>query len=138
MPKIAIRGREGLKLKAIPLRGKTPFLDIGLLRLRDSMANSARRRLHQSGQSRSAETVEAQLAWSNDSAHGLRKANQWPITPQDHAARSQPLFAPRLTERRAGACVMEFIPIQFRIFRSWPRCWQRPVSGKAANDFGCW
>ena len=41
MPKIAIRGREGLKLKAIPLRGKNLSLDIGLLRLRDSMANSA-------------------------------------------------------------------------------------------------
>jgi DNA-binding transcriptional LysR family regulator len=41
MPKIALRGREGLKLKAIPLHGKSLSLDIGLLRLRDSMANSA-------------------------------------------------------------------------------------------------
>ena len=41
MPKIALRGREGLKLKAIPLRGKNLGLDIGLLRLSDSAANSA-------------------------------------------------------------------------------------------------
>ena len=41
MPKIALRGREGLKLKAIPLRGKNLGLEIGLLRLSDSAANSA-------------------------------------------------------------------------------------------------
>ena len=41
MPKIALRGREGLKLKAIRLKGKKLGLDIGLLRLRDSSANSA-------------------------------------------------------------------------------------------------
>jgi hypothetical protein len=41
MPKIALRGREALKLKAIRLRGKSLALEIGLLRLRDSMANSA-------------------------------------------------------------------------------------------------
>lgn len=41
MPKIALRGREGLNLKAIPLRGKNLGLEIGLLRLRDSAANSA-------------------------------------------------------------------------------------------------
>ena len=41
MPKIALLGREALKLKAIPLRGKNLSLDIGLLRLRESMANSA-------------------------------------------------------------------------------------------------
>ena len=41
MPKIALRGREGLKLKAIPLEGKHLGLEIGLLRLSDSAANSA-------------------------------------------------------------------------------------------------
>ncbi len=41
MPKITLRGRESLKLKAIPLRGKKLGLEIGLLRLRDSPANSA-------------------------------------------------------------------------------------------------
>ena len=41
MPKIALQGREGLKLKAIRLQGKKLGLEIGLLRLRDSSANSA-------------------------------------------------------------------------------------------------
>jgi hypothetical protein len=41
MPKIALRGREGLKLKAIRLQGKKLNLEIGLLRLVDSSANSA-------------------------------------------------------------------------------------------------
>jgi LysR family transcriptional regulator, cyn operon transcriptional activator len=41
MPKIALRGREALKLKAIPLQGKNLGLEIGLLRLSDSAANSA-------------------------------------------------------------------------------------------------
>jgi LysR family transcriptional regulator, cyn operon transcriptional activator len=41
MPKIALRGREGLKLKAIRLQGKNLALEIGLLRLRDSGANRA-------------------------------------------------------------------------------------------------
>ena len=41
MPKIALRGREGLNLKAIRLRGKKLGLEIGLLRLSDSGANSA-------------------------------------------------------------------------------------------------
>src|SRR5207249_2628971 len=41
MPKITLRGREGLKLKAVPLQGKKLGLDIGLLRLSDSAANSA-------------------------------------------------------------------------------------------------
>jgi LysR family transcriptional regulator, cyn operon transcriptional activator len=41
MPKIALRGREGLKLKAIPLQGKHLGLEIGILRLGDSNANSA-------------------------------------------------------------------------------------------------
>lgn len=41
MPKIALRGREGLKLKAIPLQGKNPAVEIGLLRLVDSGSNSA-------------------------------------------------------------------------------------------------
>lgn len=41
MPKIALRGRENLKLKAIRLHGKNLGVDIGLLRLRDSAANSA-------------------------------------------------------------------------------------------------
>ena len=41
MPKIALRGREGLNLKAIRLQGKKLNLEIGLLRLIDSSANSA-------------------------------------------------------------------------------------------------
>jgi len=41
MPKIALRGRESLKLKAIPLQGKKLALEIGLLRLSDSAGNSA-------------------------------------------------------------------------------------------------
>src|SRR6266576_1477680 len=41
MPKIALRGRANLKLKAIRLCGKNLGLDIGLLRLSDSAANSA-------------------------------------------------------------------------------------------------
>jgi hypothetical protein len=41
MPKIALRGRENLKLRAIRLRGKNLGLDIGLLRLSDSAANTA-------------------------------------------------------------------------------------------------
>jgi len=41
MPKIALRGRENLKLKAIRLQGKQLGVDIGLLRLSDSAANSA-------------------------------------------------------------------------------------------------
>ena len=41
MPKIALQGREGLKLRAIRLQGKKLGLEIGLLRLRDSSANSA-------------------------------------------------------------------------------------------------
>src|SRR5205807_10555675 len=39
MPKITLRGREGLKSKAVPLQGKKLGLDIGLLRLSDSAAN---------------------------------------------------------------------------------------------------
>jgi len=41
MPKIALRGREGLRLRAIRLQGKKLGVDIGLLRLSDSAANSA-------------------------------------------------------------------------------------------------
>jgi hypothetical protein len=41
MPKIALRGRENLKLKAIRLHGKNLGVDIGLLRLSDSAANTA-------------------------------------------------------------------------------------------------
>ncbi len=41
MPKIALRGRENLNLRAIRLRGKNLGLDIGLLRLSDSAANTA-------------------------------------------------------------------------------------------------
>ena len=41
MPKIALRGREGLKLKAIRLHGRNLALEIGLLRLSDSGAKSA-------------------------------------------------------------------------------------------------
>ena len=39
MPKIALRGKESLKLKAIRLQGKNLALEIGLLRLIDSAAN---------------------------------------------------------------------------------------------------
>jgi LysR family cyn operon transcriptional activator len=41
MPKIALCGRENLKLRAIPLHGKNLGVNIGLLRLSDSSANSA-------------------------------------------------------------------------------------------------
>ena len=41
MPKIALGRRESLRLKAIRLRGKKLGLEIGLLRLSDSPANSA-------------------------------------------------------------------------------------------------
>ncbi len=41
MPKIALRGRQGLKLKAVRLRGKNLGLEIGLLRLRGSAGNAA-------------------------------------------------------------------------------------------------
>jgi LysR family transcriptional regulator, cyn operon transcriptional activator len=41
MPRIILRGREGLRLRAIPLHGKKLGLDIGLLRLSDSAGNSA-------------------------------------------------------------------------------------------------
>lgn len=41
MPKIALRGRQGLKLRAIRLRGKNLGLEIGLLRLKGSGSNSA-------------------------------------------------------------------------------------------------
>jgi LysR family cyn operon transcriptional activator len=41
MPKIALRGRESLKLRAVRLQGKNLGVDIGLLRLRDSAANTA-------------------------------------------------------------------------------------------------
>jgi LysR family cyn operon transcriptional activator len=41
MPKIALRGRENLKLRAVRLNGKNLAVDIGLLRLSDSAANSA-------------------------------------------------------------------------------------------------
>src|ERR1700755_3394581 len=41
MPKIALRGRENLNLKAVRLRGRNLGLDIGLLRLSDSAANTA-------------------------------------------------------------------------------------------------
>jgi LysR family cyn operon transcriptional activator len=40
MPKIALRGRENLKLRPVRLHGKNLALDIGLLRLSDSAANS--------------------------------------------------------------------------------------------------
>jgi hypothetical protein len=39
MPRIALRGKEGLKLKAIRLQGKNLALQIGLLRLIDLGAN---------------------------------------------------------------------------------------------------
>jgi len=41
MPKIALRHRESLKLRALRLRGRNLGVEIGLLRLRDSAANSA-------------------------------------------------------------------------------------------------
>jgi hypothetical protein len=41
MPKIALRGRETLRLRAVRLHGKKLRVEIGLLRLRDSTANSA-------------------------------------------------------------------------------------------------
>ena len=41
MPKVTLRGRQNLKLRAIPLRGKKLGLEIGLLRLRDSPTNTA-------------------------------------------------------------------------------------------------
>ena len=41
MPKITLRGRENLKLRAIPVRGKKLGLEIGLLRLGDSPSNTA-------------------------------------------------------------------------------------------------
>lgn len=41
MPKIALRGRESLGLRAIPLQGNDLDLEIGLLRLVDSEVNSA-------------------------------------------------------------------------------------------------
>ena len=40
MPRIALRETKGLKLKAIRLQGKKLALEIGLLRLSDSAANS--------------------------------------------------------------------------------------------------
>jgi LysR family transcriptional regulator, cyn operon transcriptional activator len=41
MPKIALRGRENLKLRPVRLNGKNLAVNIGLLRLSDSAANSA-------------------------------------------------------------------------------------------------
>ena len=41
MPRIALRGREALKLKAIRLRGKHLDVEIGLLRLRGSAGSTA-------------------------------------------------------------------------------------------------
>jgi len=41
MPRIALRDRESLKLRALRLRGRNLAVEIGLLRLRDSAANSA-------------------------------------------------------------------------------------------------
>ena len=41
MPRVTLRGRQNLKLRAIPLRGKKLGLEIGLLRLRDSPTNTA-------------------------------------------------------------------------------------------------
>ena len=41
MPKVTLRGRRNLKLRAIPLRGKKLGLEIGLLQLRDSPSNTA-------------------------------------------------------------------------------------------------
>ena len=61
MPKIALRGREGLKLKAIRLQGKKLGLDIGLLRLSDSGANSAVGAFTTPGQSRGAEADQEMI-----------------------------------------------------------------------------
>jgi LysR family hydrogen peroxide-inducible transcriptional activator len=41
MPNIALRGREGWNLRAVPLLGNDLSLEIGLLRLIDSEVNSA-------------------------------------------------------------------------------------------------
>ena len=41
MPKITLLGRENLKLRAVRLHGKNLAVEIGLLRLSDSAANSA-------------------------------------------------------------------------------------------------
>lgn len=41
MPKIALRGRQSLRLRAVRLNGKKLGVEIGLLQLRDSTANSA-------------------------------------------------------------------------------------------------
>ncbi|PYX53216.1 MAG: hypothetical protein DMG73_20950 [Acidobacteria bacterium] len=41
MPRIALRGKEGSKLKAIRIQGRNLALEIGLLRLSDSGAKSA-------------------------------------------------------------------------------------------------
>jgi LysR family cyn operon transcriptional activator len=41
LPRIALRGREALKLKAIRLKGRKLGVEIGLLRLADSSTNSA-------------------------------------------------------------------------------------------------
>ncbi|HEX4696747.1 MAG TPA: LysR substrate-binding domain-containing protein [Candidatus Udaeobacter sp.] len=41
MPRIALRGREALRLKAIQLQGRNLGVEIGLLRLSDSPGNSA-------------------------------------------------------------------------------------------------
>lgn len=40
MPKIALRGRQGLNLKAVRLRGKNLALEVGLLRLKGSVGNT--------------------------------------------------------------------------------------------------
>jgi LysR family cyn operon transcriptional activator len=41
MPRITLRGRKGLKLKAIPLRGKKLGVEIGLMRPNESAVNTA-------------------------------------------------------------------------------------------------
>lgn len=41
MPKIALRGRDGLKVKSVRLRGKGLDVEIGLLRLKGSAGNTA-------------------------------------------------------------------------------------------------
>ena len=41
MPRVTLRGRQNLKLRAIPLRGKKLGLEIGLLQLSDSPTNTA-------------------------------------------------------------------------------------------------
>jgi len=41
MPKVTLRGRQHLNLRAVPLCGKKLRLEIGLLRLRDSPTNTA-------------------------------------------------------------------------------------------------